>query len=47
MSDDKNQVSDNVAIEREKQKTKRYLIFILAFVTIAIVGIVIVLFANV
>ena len=43
MSEDKNRVSDNVAIERERQKTKRYLIFILAFFAIAIVGIVMVL----
>jgi hypothetical protein len=43
MSESKNQVSDQVAIEKEKQKTKRYLIFIGAFVLVAVFGIYLVL----
>ncbi len=43
MSDNQNQISDNLAIEKERQKTKRYLIFIGAFAVIAIFGIYLVL----
>jgi hypothetical protein len=43
MDSNQNQISDNLAIEKERQKTKRYLIFIGAFAVISIVGIFLVL----